>query len=134
MISGVVDNVPYAFGTVGLPPEWEFPESGLAVQLVQPESVYGPRHVVSSVHQTLKAFAQNTNISPDKGIELLLRLAGTRQVKDAMKLKPEATAVLVVVGEGASEEYSRLSAGWEQLDDPVSRPEELDAVERSLLL
>ncbi len=134
MISGEIDSTPYAFGAVRLPAQWQFPESGLTVQLVRLESVYGPRHVVSSVHQYLKAFAQDTAISRDKSIELLLRLGGTRQVKDALKLKPERDAVLVVVGSGAPEEYERISAGWGQLGDIESGPEELDAIERSLLL
>jgi tRNA threonylcarbamoyladenosine modification (KEOPS) complex Cgi121 subunit len=136
MISGEVDSTPYAFGTVRLPPGWVFPDSALPVQLVQPESVYGPRQLVSSVHQTLKAFAQKANTSPNKGMELLLRIAGTRQIKEALKLKPTGTAVLVVFGKGASKEFARLvkDNGWKDAGDVASREGELDAIERSLLL
>ena len=136
MISGEVDSTPYAFGTVRLPPNWVFPDSALPVQLVRPESVYGPRQLVSSVHQTLKAFAQKANTGRDRGMELLLRIAGTRQVKEALKLKPTGTAVLIVFGKGASKEFARLvkDEGWTDAGDVPSCDGELDAIERSLLL
>jgi len=69
-------------------------------------------------------------------MELLLRIAGTRQVKDALKLKPAGTAVLVVFGKGAGKEFARLvdANGWKDAGDVPSRDGELDAIERSLLL
>lgn len=107
MFSGSVKSVKYAFGFVRLPEKWVFPK-GECLQLVRADRVHGKKHLLHCILLTEKAFSEGTNLANKKNMELLLRLAGTDQVKEAVNaLAPEKEALLVVFGEGSVERYEK---------------------------
>lgn len=127
MRSGRVAGKEYAFGLVSLPEDWAFPKSRLTVQLVAPQYVFGERHLLVSIYAHLKGL----RLAKDKSMDLLLRITGLKQIKDAMKAKPKRKAVLVVVGKGAKKEFKRL--GFKESGEIKPRRGELDAIERTAL-
>ena len=132
MKSGVLEGAEYAFGVVLLPEGWLFPTSSLAVQLVDPGFVYGEKHLLASIYSHLKGL----RLAKDPKINLLLRITGIKQIKEAMNAKPKDKAVLVVVGEGAAKEYKKLLASLKSTEsgEVKTRPDEMDAIERSALV
>lgn len=73
--------------------------SGCLAQAVDAIYVAGPRHVETAVRLTCRAIERATTIADDPYIELLLYLAGTRQIERAVALgvDAETDAVLVVL-------------------------------------
>ncbi|MFC2175308.1 KEOPS complex subunit Cgi121 [archaeon] len=132
MKSGSAEGTEYAFGAVVLPEGWSFPTSRLTVQLVAPAFVYGEKHLLASIYSHLKGL----RLAKDPGMNLLLRITGIKQIKEAMKAKPKNATVMVVVGKGAATEYKKLLASLKAKDsgDVKTRPGELDAIERSALV
>lgn len=137
MFSGRVQGIEYAFGVVGLDENWGFPKTGCHVQLVDPEKVFGEKHLVHCILLASKVFKEKNNVASTPELELLVRLAGTKQIKNAIRLlKPRDKAVLVVFGKDATRCYKdamgQMGAG--ELDETLEKPGEKDAMERAVLL
>ncbi|MCK4327511.1 MAG: hypothetical protein KAW41_03470 [Candidatus Diapherotrites archaeon] len=153
MKSGSVEGTEYAFGAVVLPEGWLFPTSRLTVQLVAPAFVYGEKHLLASIYSHLKGL----RLAKGPKINLLLRITGLKQIKDALAAKPggrgadhdvghagptsscanvKSNAVMVVVGKGAVKEYKKLLASLNATDsgNVKTHAGELDAIERSALV
>jgi len=137
VFSGTVNSTEYAFGVVALSREWRFPESRCALQLVKPERVFGKKHVLHCILLTEKAFSTGKNVASSRSLELLLRLAGDRQIRRALReLRPKKRAALIVFGRGARKCYaSALNAlGARELKVTLEKPGEKDAMERAALV
>ena len=137
VFSGEVNSTEYAFGIVRLKENWEFPKLSCHVQLVNPSKVHGRKHLVHCIFLTVEAFKRKENIASDQELELLVRLAGTKQIKDAIKLLgPKDKAVLVVFGENAKkcflDSLEQLAA--KELDESLEKIGEKDAMERAALV
>lgn len=128
MRSGKIENTEYCYGSVNLPEKWSFPKSRLTVQLVDPKYVFGEKHLLVSIYTHLKGF----RLAKDKNLNLLLRITGFKQIKEAMKAKPKRKAILVVVGKNAKKEFKRL--GFKESGQIKSKRGELDAIERTALV
>ncbi len=119
---------------VKLPKKWDFPKDAV---LVDSSRVCGEKHVLHCIVLTDKAFKNGKNIAKNPQIELLLRLAGTGQVRRAMALlKPNDTAVLIAFGKNASKNYS---SALKELDAQESskdfeKPGLKEAMERAALV
>jgi len=63
----------------------KFLEDQEKTQLVNQNSIKSKKNVLHAVKETEKAYQQNREISHVPHIGLILRIAGTRQIKDAIK-------------------------------------------------
>ncbi|MDI9614137.1 KEOPS complex subunit Cgi121 [Methanothermobacter sp.] len=95
------------------------------VQLIDARAVAGSDHAIHGALHAIRAFERGQNISSDPGIEICLRIAGTRQISRALELlglregEMEICAVLVDCGTDAREFLdSRF-----QRDDSVLEPD-----------
>ncbi|MFP4217673.1 MAG: KEOPS complex subunit Cgi121, partial [Salinarchaeum sp.] len=73
------------------------------VQAVDARYVAGREHVQTAVNHATRALARGNAIAHDPGVELLLYLAGTRQIERAMEIGLDARempAVIVVAPAG----------------------------------
>ena len=132
MRSGKIEGTEYAFGAINLPENWSFPKSRLTFQLVDPKTVFGEKHLLVSIYTHLKGF----RLAKNKDLNLLLRITGFKQIKEAMKAKPKRKAVLVVVGKNAKKEYKRILVSLNAKETGIikSKKNELDAIERTALV
>jgi len=96
------------------------------LQLIDARAVAGSGHALHGTIHALRAFERDQNISSDHGIEICLRIAGTRQISRALELlglregEMEICAILVDCGTDAQEFLdSRF-----QRDDSVLEPDE----------
>ena len=65
-------------------------------QIVNSRVVVSEKHVIHSVNQCLKAFAQHRNYSKNEEIEFLIRLVGDKQIKNVLeKAKPGKKCIFV---------------------------------------
>lgn len=55
-------------------------------QIVSAKAIASEKHCLAALEQTITAFADNSGIAKNQNIELLLRLAGKRQVQEALQL------------------------------------------------
>jgi tRNA threonylcarbamoyladenosine modification (KEOPS) complex Cgi121 subunit len=136
VFSGRVEATEYAFGVVSLPENWEFPKARCHVQLVDASKVFGEKHVVHCIFLTVRAFEKKQSIAGTPELELLVRLAGTKQISEAIKqMRPSDKAVLIAFGENAKqcfrEAIKRLGA--EELGENLEKPGEKDAMEKAVL-
>jgi len=71
------------------------------LQAVNADYVYGKHHIQSAVEHTLRAFSQKTNSLKAMELELLLYLAGERQIQKAIEKigirKGKQTIALIVL-------------------------------------
>ncbi|MBR9703628.1 hypothetical protein GOV10_06310 [Candidatus Woesearchaeota archaeon] len=132
MRSGKIEGTEYTFGAINLPEDWSFPKSRLTFQLVDPKTVFGEKHLLVSIYTHLKGF----RLAKDRNMNLLLRISGFKQIKEAIKFKPKRKAVLVVVGKNAKKEYKKLIVllGAKESGKITARKNELDAIERTALV
>ena len=116
MVSGEYRGFYYAFGTHS-----DCPDGFICVS---PSFVFGPRHVLSSIMTAIDAITDGYSVARDVHVEFLVRLTGKRQISEAMKAK--GRGVIVWIGK---EPAPSLDLG-----EIESRPDEMDAIERRLLL
>ena len=65
-------------------------------QLVGIKCFQGKKHVIHSISQTLKAFRNKDNIAKTEELELLVRLSGQKQIKNALeKCRPGKKSVFI---------------------------------------
>ncbi len=117
MLSGEYKGFKYCFGR------------GICRQgciCVSPDLVFGPRHVESSIITAIDAYLNGSSVARDLYVEILVRITGKRQIKEALKARVDGDGVVVCV--------SRNSVNCEGLSSLESKPGELDAIERRLLL
>gem|GEM_PF-5869044 len=60
--------------------------TGVDVQFVNPEMIEGGMHLLSACFQALRAFERGENRAATPGTEMLLFLAGTRQIRKAIDM------------------------------------------------
>ena len=59
-------------------------DKGIEIQVVDADLVCGKEHAISACHHAIRAFKENRNSMRKLSMELLLYMAGERQVKDAI--------------------------------------------------
>ncbi|MBY9000287.1 MAG: hypothetical protein KGD64_05190 [Candidatus Heimdallarchaeota archaeon] len=57
----------------------------ISVQILNPSWIVSERHLQIAVYHTLQAFNHKTNIAKGRETELLIRISGFRQIKNAAK-------------------------------------------------
>ncbi|MCK5140697.1 MAG: hypothetical protein KAQ70_00745 [Candidatus Heimdallarchaeota archaeon] len=57
----------------------------ISIQVIDPTWIVSKKHLQAAVHHTLKAFKNGRNIARESETELLIRLSGFRQIKNAVK-------------------------------------------------
>jgi KEOPS complex subunit Cgi121 len=75
--------------------------SNATIQAVDASKVAGTKHVEDAVRQSLRSFADGSNIATNLGVEILLHLSACRQIQKALNLgvqKGEIDVLFVVVG------------------------------------
>ncbi len=58
---------------------------GCLIQLLDADGIAGYKHALHGVNQALLAFERENNLANDLGVEILVRIAGTRQIAEAFK-------------------------------------------------
>lgn len=83
--------------------------TGAVIALVRPDAVATEVHCVAAAKYALRSFAAGTNVARDLGMEALLYMSGTRQIRDALRLVglPSESLALVAVAISRSEEAAR---------------------------
>ncbi|MGB9729532.1 MAG: KEOPS complex subunit Cgi121 [Thermoprotei archaeon] len=69
------------------------------IQLIDADIVASLHHLIAAIIRTERSFHSKRNISHKKHVELLLRLCGTRQISDAIKIagiKPDSVNVILI--------------------------------------
>ena len=56
-----------------------------SIQVIDPKWIVSKKHLQAAVYHTLKAFRNGRNIARGSETELLIRLSGFRQIKNAIK-------------------------------------------------
>lgn len=77
--------------------EWE---KSFWIQIIDYQSVFSIRHVLFSAYIALKKYIRNETITEKPHIELLVLLAGTRQIREAIKkvgLKEHSKKAIVII-------------------------------------
>ena len=100
-------------------------------QIVSFDVVVSEKHIIHSVNQCLKAFAQHRNYSNNEEIEFLIRLVGNKQIKKVIeKSKPTKKSVFVSWGDSWSDFKSEFD--FKELKFPkVTEKIEKEALEKS---
>lgn len=81
-------------------------DHNVSIQLMDPEMIYGEKHIMSAVEHAVRAFKDKRNTSNSLAMEILLYASGKTQVKEAIKfmgLKKGGSALLVCVGKTSLE-------------------------------
>ncbi len=124
MISGKHDNFYYAFGRFYI--KAPVKDGFLAID---PRCVSGPRHITACILTAIDSIKHNQAVARDVRIEFLVRLTGQRQIKKAEEcLKKSGDVILVWI---ANKNPPNLDLEEKELK---SSPDELDAIERRLLI
>ncbi len=80
------------------------------LQLIDPEYLVSERQIAVGLFHVEKVFEDNNNISNEKGTELLLHLAGKRQIRKALKdfgIKNNTKYIFLIAFGGTSEQNSQ---------------------------
>jgi hypothetical protein len=140
----MIQGSTYAFGGMVLSqplPDsfWDIPRRN--VQVISPEHVKGSKHLICCILRTIKAFREKRNIAHSMQMELLLHLAGTRQIDLALeKMRTrDRKAILITMGEAAKPDYEKILEELGAHEDDSVIPEDsletqMSAVEKSALL
>ncbi len=83
------------------------------IQAVDARYIAGPAHVRTAIEHADRAFDRGNNIARDRGLEILLYLAGTRQIEQALSLGLEAgetPTVFIIDGDREAAAASALEA------------------------
>jgi len=77
------------------------------VQVVKCNSILSLRQLILAVYHTIKAFKRGRNIAKKPYLELLLRLSGQKQIKDAINIlgvpeKADKACLIITVCENCS--------------------------------
>ena len=100
-------------------------------QIVSFDVVVSEKHVIHSVNQCLKAFAQHRNYSKSEEIEFLIRLAGERQIKKVIEKSTPAKKSVFVSWNGSWKDFKK-EFDFKELNFPVvSEKKEREALEKS---
>ncbi len=59
---------------------------GCLIQLLDADGVAGYDHVLHGVRQAVLSFERGNNLANDLGVEILVRIAGTRQISEAFNI------------------------------------------------
>jgi tRNA threonylcarbamoyladenosine modification (KEOPS) complex Cgi121 subunit len=87
----------------------DFLNGNKKTQIVNCKCFHGQKHVIHSVHQTLKAFRNKENISKTEEIEFLVRLSGEGQIKVALeRCRPGKKSVFVSWGKNSAAVFGAL--------------------------
>ncbi len=131
MISGEYRGFHYAFGKFLVSDFSKIPDGFL---LVNPRCIKGPRHALSCIMTAIDSHLSGTGIARDLAMEFLVRLTGKRQINKAMEcLLPREAGGRVVLVWISQEPVPSLD--FEETVIPqASKEEELEAIERRLLL
>ncbi len=102
--------------------------------MINPKYVKGPRHVLSCIMTAIDSHLSGTGIARDLAMEFLVRLTGKRQINKAMEcLLPREAGGRVFLVWISQEPVPSLDFE-EEIMPQASREEELEAIERRLLL
>ncbi len=73
------------------------------IQIIDAESIYSKLHVISSIEHAIRSFHHNDNATSTLQLELLLYLAGERQIHKAIKKvgvnQHSTDFIIIIVGE-----------------------------------
>ena len=78
----------------------------LTIQAFNPESILSENHVIFSVRHALKAFSEKKNIAKSIETEILLRVAATRRIEEAIirvGVKNPKNVILFISGDRIDE-------------------------------
>lgn len=59
---------------------------GCLIQLLDADGVAGYEHALHGVNQAILSFERGNNLANDLGVEILIRIAGTRQISEAFNV------------------------------------------------
>jgi KEOPS complex subunit Cgi121 len=96
------------------------------VQLIDARAVAGSGHALHGTLHALRAFERNQNISGDPGIEICLRIAGTRQISRALELlgvREGEMGICAILVDCGADVQEFLDSRF-QRDDTVLEPDE----------
>lgn len=103
---------------------------------IMPLSLFkGEKHIISSINQTLKAFADGENISRNQSIEFLLRFLGERQIsKISGRMNYSNELLFVSWADNADRIYLDFVKKFGAVDTKlpkVDKETELNAIQKS---
>lgn len=103
-------------------------DTACLIQAVDARYIAGPRHVQTAVEHTRRALETDRQIAEEPAIELLLYLAGTRQIDTAVTIGIEAgtatEAVIIIDGTNEQPAKDQVTALPAVTPTPVSMGEE----------
>lgn len=112
-----------------------FLEKHEKTQIVNMMCVFGEKHVLHSVFQTLKAFANHENITRNESLEFLVRLSGSRQITKAIKASgAQQQSVFVCWDKNTDDVFNEFKKRFPFREIPLRKvplDEEMDAIEKS---
>ncbi len=83
----------------------------ISIQVIDPTWIVSKKHLQAAVYHTLKAFKNGRNIARGSETELLLRLSGFRQIKNAVKafgINNQTNTLLLIAFGGTSKENESI--------------------------
>ncbi len=83
----------------------------ISIQVINPKWIVSKKHLQAAVYHTLKAFKNGRNVARGTETELLLRLSGYRQIKNAIKafgVDNQTKTLLIVAFGGTSKENESI--------------------------
>jgi len=95
----------------------ESERSNCIAQIIREEAVTGPHHLLLSILETYLALNKGSTIARRPSLELLLRISGTRQIRDAIRVcgAVEGTKGLVIIACRDTEKINELLRKTPQL-------------------
>jgi len=100
-----------------------FLDENRRTQIVSASSVFGKKHALHSVNQTLKAFAAGRNLARREEMEFLLRLSGMRQIERALaQCAPTKRSVFISWAENAGKVYAAFMRRFDAVESPLREP------------
>lgn len=88
-----------------------YQSDNISIQIINPEWIISREHIQVAIYHTLKAFKNGSNFAREKETELLVRLSGLNQIKNAVKsfgINEKMSLMLVVTFGGTLEENSKI--------------------------
>ncbi len=61
-------------------------KTGILMQAIRDDCVINPKHVLAILYHSIEAFYRKSNIADKLYMEILLRISGVRQIKDAIRV------------------------------------------------
>jgi len=100
----------------------------ISIQIIDPTWIVSKKHLQVAVYHTLKAFKNGRNIARGSETELLIRLSGFRQIKNAVEVfginDQTNTLLLIAFGGSCKENESLLEQFFSTTDlEPIENAE-----------